>query len=119
MGDRALIEHLDAYSAPRLVEYFDADPCAPVPIAAADDAVVGGGWSAARAAVSADSAKSLGVTIEAQYTVGEYDILILSARESGGLETWLRENGYRMPGGRLAPCSAATSSRACASSSPR
>ena len=27
VGDNALIEHLDAYSAPRLVEYFDEDPC--------------------------------------------------------------------------------------------
>src|SRR4029450_9725713 len=45
------------------------------------------------------SAKSLGVTVEAQYTVGEYDILILSAQESSGLETWLGENGYRIPAG--------------------
>jgi hypothetical protein len=44
-------------------------------------------------------AKSLGVTIEAQYTVGEYDILILSASQSSGLETWLRESGYRIPPG--------------------
>src|SRR6185436_8585972 len=27
VGDRAVLDHLDAYSAPRLVEYFDADPC--------------------------------------------------------------------------------------------
>src|SRR5213592_3242906 len=27
IGDKALIDHLDAYSAPRLVEYFDPDPC--------------------------------------------------------------------------------------------
>src|ERR1700736_6837835 len=27
VGDKALIEHLDAYSAPRLVEYFDENPC--------------------------------------------------------------------------------------------
>jgi len=47
----------------------------------------------------AERARSLGVTIEARYTVGEYDILILSARESGGLETWLRDNGYRLPAG--------------------
>ena len=53
---------------------------------------------------------SLGVTIEAQYTVGEYDILILSAQQSAGLETWLRENGYRIPPAPQ-PCSAATSSR--------
>ncbi len=32
VADRALIEHLDAYSAPRLVEYFDENPC----VAAAD-----------------------------------------------------------------------------------
>src|SRR5438874_6229632 len=25
--DKALVDHLDAYSAPRLVEYFDEDPC--------------------------------------------------------------------------------------------
>jgi hypothetical protein len=31
--------------------------------------------------------------------VGEYDILILSAQQSNGLETWLRENGYRIPAG--------------------
>src|SRR5262245_65912354 len=29
IGDRTLIEHLDAYSSPRLVEYFDEDPCSP------------------------------------------------------------------------------------------
>src|SRR5579864_8465218 len=25
--DRSLLEHVDAYSAPRLVEYFDQNPC--------------------------------------------------------------------------------------------
>jgi hypothetical protein len=39
------------------------------------------------------------VTVDASYTVGEYDILILSAEESEGLERWLRENGYRLPDG--------------------
>ena len=27
VGDRAVIEHLDAYTSPRLVEYHDPDPC--------------------------------------------------------------------------------------------
>src|SRR5918998_1343533 len=27
VGEKALLDHLDAYSAPRLVEYFDEDPC--------------------------------------------------------------------------------------------
>jgi hypothetical protein len=31
--------------------------------------------------------------------VGEYDIVILSAKEGRGLETWLKQNGYRLPKG--------------------
>ena len=27
VGDKAVIDHLDAYTSPRLVEYFDPDPC--------------------------------------------------------------------------------------------
>src|SRR5438552_8088042 len=27
VGDKAVIDRIDAYSAPRLVEYFDPDPC--------------------------------------------------------------------------------------------
>ena len=27
VGEKSLVDHLDAYSAPRLVEYFDQDPC--------------------------------------------------------------------------------------------
>jgi len=44
-----------------------------------------------------ERAAAFGVTVEARYTVGEYDILILSAKESAGLEIWLRESGYRIP----------------------
>ncbi|HSA59854.1 MAG TPA: DUF2330 domain-containing protein, partial [bacterium] len=96
VGDKAVIDHLDAYTAPRLVEYFDENPCEMMkmremmPMMSA--APAGGADMASRA-------KSLGVKIEAQYTVGEYDILILSAQESGGLETWLTENGYKIPPG--------------------
>jgi hypothetical protein len=98
VGERALVDHIDAYSAPRLVEYFDANPCAvydarPLAMAAAP------AQGAGRARSAQEMSKSLGVTIEAQYTVGEYDILILSAQQSTGLETWLRQNGYRIPAG--------------------
>src|SRR5262249_15187162 len=40
-----------------------------------------------------------GVTIEASYDVGEYDVLILSAKESNGLASWLTDNGYKIPQG--------------------
>jgi hypothetical protein len=91
--DKALLDHLDAYSAPRLVEYFDEDPCQ---IRAMDELMT---LNYARSAPRRDGGKGLGVTVEAQYTVGEYDILILSAEESSGLATWLRQNGYRIPAG--------------------
>ncbi|HEX9407928.1 MAG TPA: DUF2330 domain-containing protein, partial [Thermoanaerobaculia bacterium] len=96
--DKALIDHLDAYSAPRLVEYFDADPCRQ----GVYEAISPSAPMASKTARDAARAKSLGVTIEARYTVGEYDILILSAAQSSGLETWLRENGYSIPAGASA-----------------
>jgi hypothetical protein len=99
VGDRAVVEHLDAFTAPRLVEYHDANPCAVYDRAAEMRMSSALPQSAPMARREADRAKSLGVTIEARYTVGEYDILILSATESRGLETWLRQSGYRIPPG--------------------
>ncbi len=96
IGDPKLLERLDAYSSPRLVEYHDPDPCVPHDYAAAPSAA---GMIQRKSASEKDRARSLGVTIEASYTVGEYDILILSASQSSGLATWLRENGYRIPRG--------------------
>ena len=96
VADKGLIEHLDAYSAPRLVEYFDEDPC--------NERMAyfrGRAMEAPTSAATAgkDRAKSLGVKVEAEYTVGEYDIVILSAEQSDGLETWLKEGGYKIPAG--------------------
>jgi hypothetical protein len=95
--EKLLLDQLDAYSAPRLVEYFDYDPCLPPPPSAAM-ALPG----ASRNERYEREKKDRGVTVEAQYTVGEYDILILSAKESDGLELWLTENGYRIPPGASA-----------------
>lgn len=98
VGDRAVLDHLDAYSAPRLVEYFDPDPCRAYAMEG-DRKMAAAPQALGMARDEAMKAKSLGVTIEAKYTVGEYDILILSAKQSGGLETWLTENGYNVPAG--------------------
>ncbi len=97
VGEKALLEHLDAYSSPRLVEYFDPNPCQRYE---SEDRMLRESSKRYPAAAPAlKSSQSLGVAVEAEYTVGEYDILILSAKESQGLETWLRENGYRIPKG--------------------
>lgn len=96
-----LFDKLNDYSAPRLVEYYDENPCY---VYNEDLYNIAGAAYEARDAMKKMDLKSVtdttrGVTIEAQYTVGEYDILILSAKESGGLESWLNENGYKMPVG--------------------
>jgi len=96
VADKALIDHLDAYTSPRLVEYFDPDPCNRYEY----DMVGALKSSMPRAGAELEEkAMARGVTIEASYTVGEYDILILSATESNGLIKWLNESGYKVPKG--------------------
>jgi len=99
-GDRRIFERIDAFTAPRLAEYFDPDPCA------RREPDLRGMLALNRAVPASAPAQrrkdALGVTVEARYTVGEYDIAILSAAESDGLETWLTRSGYRIPKGAAA-----------------
>jgi hypothetical protein len=91
------IDHLDGYTAPRLVEYHDGDPCAPLLMPMVQR---GGVPTAAPSRGSAQLASRYqGVTVEASYDVGEYDVSILSAQESDGLVNFLNDNGYRIPAG--------------------
>lgn len=96
IGDRKLLGRLDAYSSPRLVEYTDPDPCAMLSYDRRGGVFPSSAPMVAESRAK-DAAKAMGVTIEAAYTVGEYDILLLSAKQSEGLEAWLRESGYRIP----------------------
>lgn len=95
---RTVFDRVDQLTAPRLVEYWEQDPCykpqhdykmrAEAAVAMApppQDAPAGGGRPLVR--------------VEAEFTVGEYDIVILSADDSGALETWLRTNQYKIPDG--------------------
>src|ERR687892_423273 len=95
IGDKKIVDHLDAYTSPRLVEYHDDNPCR-LPMAQERSMALG---TLSSADAKRSRADALGVTIQAQYTVGEYDIVILSAKQGQGLETWLKENGYRLPKG--------------------
>ena len=97
IGDRKIIERLDAFSAPRLVEYFDTNPCDTRRLESYD--AMPAAPSAMRGNSMEKKSKDLGVTIEEKFSVGEYDILILSAKESNGLEQWLIENDYKIPSG--------------------
>jgi Na+-translocating ferredoxin:NAD+ oxidoreductase RnfD subunit len=97
--DQAIFNTLNEYSKPRLVEYYDQNPCSPMEYYKLEGRAAG--LSMNEVVVTAQGArrKDLGVRVEAKYLVGEYDILILSAKESGGLKTWLNENQYKIPDG--------------------
>ena len=97
VSDGAALKHLDAYTAPRLVEYFDSDPCGYDQIVVTGSQRMRAVAESASVDAMAEEAKAFGVTIEDSFTEGEYDILILSAEESDGLQTWLEREGYRVP----------------------
>ncbi|MEO6774946.1 MAG: DUF2330 domain-containing protein [Kofleriaceae bacterium] len=88
--------HVEQMGAPRLVEYWEQDPCAPPPPI---EAVGGAGIMMSTPMPAKASAGDLGVKVEARFTAGEYQIVILSAKDSGGLETWLRQENYNIPAG--------------------
>lgn len=93
-----LFRQLDAYSAPRLVEYWDHNPCyrykEEMAMESAPATLRGSGSLSDKT-----RKKNYQVTVKAEYQVGEYDILILDAKESKGLENWLIDHGYKIPKG--------------------
>ncbi|HEX4418358.1 MAG TPA: DUF2330 domain-containing protein [Kofleriaceae bacterium] len=97
---RTVFDHTDALGSPRLVEYWEQDPC-PVPRREMDDMdrAMAAPSASFGAGMANEKAKKETVHIEAKFDVAEYKILILSATDSTGLETWLTQNHYKIPPG--------------------
>ena len=94
--DEDVFERVDRISSPRLVEYWERDPCE------ADH----GGWEDTENPLESrresrsereTKARTDTVVVEARFAVGEYAIEILSAEHSLGLDAWLRNHGYAIP----------------------
>ncbi len=94
-----IFARIDQLSAPRLVEYWEQDPCGQRWKGEGSGAGMARPRSAAAPAAERKSAEDLGVTVEAKFAVGEYEIVILSAKDSSGLDTWIRQEGYKIPDG--------------------
>src|SRR6188472_1864027 len=97
--DQSIFQRLNDYSSPRLVEYWDDNPCNPTRYDEDRKMAPMTAFAEKSSANGALKDKALGIKIEAKYLIGEYDILILSAKESGGLKEWLTINGYKIPEG--------------------
>jgi MYXO-CTERM domain-containing protein len=96
---RGVFDHVDQLTAPRLVEYWEQDPC-PKPVRGglvglSSLANAGAGGGVMMGAHGAPAA----VRVEAQFSVGEYDVVVLSATDSTALDDWLKENHYKIPDG--------------------
>ncbi|NES79202.1 MULTISPECIES: DUF2330 domain-containing protein [unclassified Okeania] len=80
-----LFQRLDDFTAPRLVEY---------------DSYNGNGpRGGVRYEADIGRSPRQNVRVIESFTVGEYDIVILSTTESNSLESWFRENQYKIPRG--------------------
>jgi hypothetical protein len=93
-----VFERVEKMGAPRLVEYWEQDPCRPE--IELDGRVMNAAAPMSRSAVAkGKAADDFGVTIEAKFAVGEYQIVILSAKDSTGLDGWLHAEKYQIPDG--------------------
>jgi MYXO-CTERM domain-containing protein len=92
-----VFERVEKMGAPRLVEYWEQDPCAIDEYK--KEGATAGSLMLRRAAAAPAATHSFGVTIEAKFVVGEYQIVILSAKDSTGLDGWLRAEKYNIPDG--------------------
>jgi hypothetical protein len=94
---RDVFTRVDTLAAPRLVEYWEQDPCA---AREEQERMVEEEAAMDKAAPMASGGiGGLGVKVEAQFTVGEYEVVVLSAKDALGLETWLKLNKYNIPAG--------------------
>jgi hypothetical protein len=95
---REVFERVDQIASPRLVEYWEQDPCPP-PVTKHRRA--GGPSSLMDLSLGGQGVRNEddAVRIEAQFTVGEYEIVILSATDSMALDRWIRAAGYSIPAG--------------------
>jgi hypothetical protein len=99
--DKAVLDRIDSLGAPRLVEYWEQNPCPdPRRYRERDEMEDAAPMMKSSGADDGDERqKKQTVKIEAKFEVGEYQILILSATEAAGLEIWLRDNKYKIPAG--------------------
>ncbi|MBK6460521.1 MAG: DUF2330 domain-containing protein [Myxococcales bacterium] len=99
---REVFDKVDRLGAPRLVEYWEQDPCPQaLGLSGIGEGGGGAGTGIGLGAVGGrgDVARDLGVRVEAKFGVGEYEVVILSARDAAGLDTWLKQEKYAIPSG--------------------
>lgn len=94
---KEVFDRVDMMTAPRLVEYWEQDPCYRPEKRSKSKRKSGMMDPSEAMSMSADVQGS--VKIEAEFKVAEYDVVVLSATESTALDTWLKQEKYNIPAG--------------------
>jgi hypothetical protein len=98
--ERSLFDRVDLMTAPRLVEYWEQDPCPPEDdFDEAYDDMEGGTGTRASSEEGGEDRFATQVKVEAKFAVAEYEVVILSATDAFALDGWLKEHRYRIPEG--------------------
>jgi uncharacterized protein (TIGR03382 family) len=98
----AVFDKVDKLGAPRLVEYWEQDPCPPEGLGLSGLGEGGGGFGSGIGLGGVGTlghGAGLGVKVEAKFDVGEYEVVVLSAKDASGLDTWLKQEKYAIPDG--------------------
>lgn len=95
---------VERIAAPRLVEYWERDPCQSDEDADAAEAGGEGAREASETASAAepprgDSSAGTGGRVDARLSAGEYRISIVAASDAAALDAWLRGEKYQLPEG--------------------
>jgi len=96
--DPAVFADVDRMASPRLVEYWEQDPCQEDVYPDEPGMAVMDSMPISRSTAMEEEDDTT-VVVEAQFKVGEYEVVILSAKESTGLDRWLRREKYNIPAG--------------------
>ncbi len=94
---RSLFDTLDNFSSPRMSEYWEQDPCPKPRPKKSSRRYAPSSMPSMAAEKGSGNAPKPYVKIEAQYAVGEYDIVVLSSNDASALETWLVDQKYKIP----------------------
>jgi hypothetical protein len=92
--DRSVIERVAEYSAPRLVSYTCDDLYPKVRRGGCSGTDAGIRTLSSNDGGAFEGQGSLDVTVEQEFAVGEYEIVILSSETADDLVTWLQNEGY-------------------------
>lgn len=89
-----LINAIDQYTSPRLIEYVDFDPCDKKSVKRPDNITD-------KSFTTIEDDKAIGLKIDEKKVATNIEVIPLTSKESVGLEFWLRDIGYNLSSEQL------------------